>query len=274
MPELKKRPLATPREDAPVDWVIHQMGSSLIGEYFSAGYYRDCLQMAKAMAPQHRPSLTAIHAARKSDSPNLERMIAQLEDVSRWAAEVHSEDYHTVNTHVFITLWAALEAGIENVLAAILQANGRAAQIASDKFQRGKYPTADWPWSEALCLEIAQKLDTKAKKATEGGGIDIARRIATLFSWFGLNIEIDEQISKKFNEASMVRNVILHRYGYLGSQEIANFPELSQWVGEVLPITTDRLNAYDAAVKAMYLAMAKAIWSSEYSASSHAKPTV
>ena len=274
MPELKKRPLGTSKENAPVDWVLHQMGSSLIGEYFNAGYYRDCLQMAEAMAPQHRPALTAIHAISNSDSVNLERMIAQLEDVSRWAAEVHSEDYHMVNTHVFITLWAAMEAGIENVIAVILQTNRRAAQVASDRFQIGKYPIINWPWSESMCLEIAQKLDAKAKNAIEDGGTNIARRISTLFSWFDLSIELDSITSQQFNEASMVRNVILHRYGYLGSQDVGNFPNLASWLGEVLPITTDRVNAYNAVVKTMYLAIANAIWSSEYSKDSRRDPAV
>jgi hypothetical protein len=264
VPELKKRPLGTSREQAPVTWVVHQIGSYLIGEFFSGGYYRDCLQMAKAMASQHRPSLTAIYATHKSNSVNLERMIAHLEDVSNWAAEVHSEDYHTVNTHVFITLWAAQEAGVENVISEILRTSNLAAKVASDKFKNGSYSLANWPWPESTCLEIAQKLDTKAKNATQNGGVNIARRTTTLFSWFGLNIEIDETASKKYNEASMVRNVILHRYGYLSSHDVEEFPELAPWIGEVLPITTERINAYYDSVKTVYLAIAKAVWSSEY----------
>ncbi len=63
MPDLRPRPLATSREDAPVNWVIHKMGSALVGEYFTGGYYRDCLTMAERMAPHHRPGLEAIHAS-------------------------------------------------------------------------------------------------------------------------------------------------------------------------------------------------------------------
>lgn len=264
MPELKRHPLGTSREQAPVTWVVHQIGSYLIGEFFNGGYYRDCLQIAKSMGSQHRQALAAIHEARKSDSVNIEHMIANLEDVSRWASEVHSEDYHTVNTHVFITLWAAQEAGIENVISEILRTNNRAAQIASEKFQNGKYPLAEWPWLESTCLEVAQKLDPKAKNATEDGGVNIAQRTITLFSWFGMNIEIDDKTAKKYNEASMVRNVILHRYGYLSPRNVEDFPELTQWVGEVLPITTERINSYYNAVTTMHLAIANAVWSSQY----------
>jgi len=264
MPELKKRPLDTSREQGSVTWVIQKIGSSLVGELFNGGYYRDCLKMAEEMAAQHYHMLTAMDDIRKSNPVDLKRIIANLEDVRRWAAEVRSEDYHTVNTHVFITLWAAQEAGIENVISAILRTSNFAAKIASEKFSKGKYPMTDWPWPESMFLEIAQKLDAKAKNVTDGGGVNIAGRTITLFSWFGLNIEIDERSARKYNEASRVRNVILHRYGQLTSYDAEDFPELTQWVGAVLPITVERMDSYYNAVIAMHIAIAKAIFASEY----------
>lgn len=264
MPELKKRPLGTCREEAPVSWAIHQTGSYLIGELFGGGYYRECLRMAKAMASQHRPALTAIHKSRDSSNLDVERLIEKLEDVSRWAGEVESEGFHTVNTHAFITLWAAQEAGVENIIAEIIRNSDYAAKIASEKFKNGKYSLADWPWSESTCLEIAQKLDPKAKNSTENGGVDIANRIVVLFSWFGLELQLNAMAANKYNEASMVRNVILHRYGYLSSKDVENFPELNDWVGEVLPITTERLTSYYNAVVAMHIAISKSVWESQY----------
>ncbi len=216
------------------------------------------------MASQHRPALTVIHKARSSPNVDLERMIAHLEDVSRWAAEVESEGYHSVNTHAFITLWAAQEAGIENVISEIVRTSNYAAQIASTKLQNGRYPLENWPWSESTCLEISQKLDQKAKNATKDGGENIAARVATLFSWFDLDVQIEGSSAKAYNEASMVRNVILHRYGYLSSQNVESFPELAQWVGEILPITTERLTTYYQAIVAMHLAIANAVSSSQY----------
>lgn len=264
MPELKKLSLGTPRDKAPVSWVLQQTGVYLLGELFGGSYYRECLKMAKAMALQHRQALTAIHACRNANTVDLERMIAHLEDVSGWAAKVESEGFHTVNTHAFITLWAAQEAGIENVIAEIVRTSDYAAKIASERFSSGKYPVSDWPWPESTCLEIAQKLDSKAKGATENGGEDIAQRLVTLFSWFGLDVQIDVASAKKYNEASLVRNVVLHRYGYLSPQEAESFPELSQWVGEILPITTERLTSYYSAITAVYLAISRAIWASQY----------
>jgi hypothetical protein len=264
MPELRKRELGTPREQAPIKWVIQQTGSFLVGELFNGGYYRDCIHLAKSMARNRRSELSTIRAARKLHSADVDREVAQLDDVVHWISEVKSDDYHTVNTHVFITLWAAQEAGIENVISEILRTSKSAAQIASERFKPGKYPVADWPWTELMCLEIAQKLDAKAKNATDNGGLNIAKRIMTLFSWFGLHIIVDDTTTRKYNEASRVRNVILHRYGRLTARDAEDFPELSQWVDEIMPITVERLKSYYQSVIAVHLAIAKAIFDSDY----------
>ncbi|MGP5144027.1 hypothetical protein ACTXKF_16730, partial [Vreelandella alkaliphila] len=100
--------------------------------------------------------------------------------------------------------------------------------------------------------------------STENGGVDIANRMVVLFSWFGLELQLSAIAANKYNESSMVRNVILHRYGYLSSKDVENFPELNEWVGEVLPITTERLNSYYNAVVAMHIAIAKSVWESQY----------
>lgn len=263
MPELKSRPLGTDRDKAPVAWVIHQMGSYLIGEYFNGGYYRDCLKMAEAMLPQHRPHLTAIYEARQSKNVDLNRMVAQLEDVSRWAGRMKDEDYHTVNTHVFITLWAAQEAGFENIIATIIKTNKNAAVIASGKFNAGKYPIDGWPWSESICMEIAQKLESKAKN-TIGDGKNIAGRILTLFSWFNLEFNFNDEGISQYNEASLVRNIIMHRYGYLNEEDVEGFPTLEPWVGDVVPMTNERLKSYYDVVVALYLGLIKSIFASEY----------
>ncbi len=254
MTQLQRPQLGTSRDKAPVNWVLHETGSYLVGDLFFAGYYRDCLQMAEAMAPQHRPSLTSIHAQRKSTSVNLEGAIAKLEDVSRWAGQMRSEDYHTVNTHVFVSLWSAHESGNENVIAEILRTDAGAAEISANKFKVGRYKVDEWPWSEETCLEIAQKLDVKAKTETLNGGWDACSRFQTLFSWFELTVSVDACVAMKYNEAAYVRNVILHRYGRLGPQDAVRFPELAPWVGEVLPIDVNRLLAYHQAIVTVHLA--------------------
>jgi hypothetical protein len=109
-----------------------------------------------------------------------------------------------------------------------------------------------------------QRLENKARDATPEGGTDVAARTRTLLSWFDLSVDVEPSKSRTYSEASMVRNVILHRYGYLGPDEVEAFPELAAWINTVLPITTARLSSYHAAVIAMYLALAKAVWASKY----------
>ncbi|WP_322994392.1 hypothetical protein [Castellaniella sp.] len=111
---------------------------------------------------------------------------------------------------------------------------------------------------------MAQKLDQKAKEATKNGGVDISSRIQTLFSWFDMSLKIESHQAQKYNEASMVRNVIAHRYGRLSAKDTENFPDLRRWTEEALPITTERLEIYYNAVIAMHVAIAQAAWDAGY----------
>ena len=238
MPELGERKLGTCRETAPVSYEIQKTGSFLMGEFFAGGNYRSCLRTA------------SVSARDKS--------------IARWATRMHAEDYHELNTYVFLALWAAQEAGVENILGAMLTSSSRAAEVASSKFKSNRYSMGDWPWDGVTAIEVAQKLDQKAKELTENGGTDISRRIQTLFSWFDVEIGLEEGAVKSYNEASMVRNVMLHRYSRLSQRDVDSFPHLEEWKNEVLPITTVRLNAYYSSVIAIHLAIAKAIWAAGY----------
>src|SRR5690554_4031182 len=112
MPELGKRTLGTCRNAAPVSYAIQQTGSYLLGEFFVAGNYRTCLQLARTMKQQDRRG---------------------HEGIGAWASKMHAEDYHELNTYVFLALWAAQEAGIENIVAAVLATSQNAAEVASTR---------------------------------------------------------------------------------------------------------------------------------------------
>lgn len=261
MPSLSPRKLGTSRDDSPVNWAVHQTGSYLVEEFFCGSYYRDCLNLARGVADSN----FSMALFRKQNlEQNFDRLIKLLEDLSAWAKEVHHEGFHTVNTHVFITLWAAQEAGIENIVSEIIRTDRVAAECVLERFQKGRYSISDWPWCESVCLEIAQKLDRKAKEATLDGGVNITERTATLLSWFDLFIDIDEDVTWTYNQAAMVRNVVLHRYGNLLDKDVEKFPELRDWVGKVLPITTERLTSYYNAIVNVHLGIANAIWKSRY----------
>ena len=222
-----------------MSYAIQQTGSFLLGEFFAAGNYRTCLQFARTMKRHGRQG---------------------HEGIGVWASKMHEEDYHELNTYVLLAFWAAQEAGIENILAAVLANSENAAEVASTKFKADRYPIGEWPWPESTCIEIAQKLDQKSKEATKNGGVDVSSRIQNLFFWLGMILEIEEQQAQNYNEASMARNVILHRYGRLSEKDTERFPHLKSWTDAVLPITTERLNTYYNAVTAMHVAIARAVW--------------
>lgn len=158
----------------------------------------------------------------------IKALLAQAEDNLRWAAEMKAEDYHRTNVLAFLSFWAAHEAGSENIITAILSTIQPAAASAADKFALGKYNMANWPWPEEQCLDIAQKLDQKAKGKTPDGGWDSAASLTTLYGWLGVPLTVPSPVSGKFNEAAMVRNVLLHRYGRLGPRDIVRVPHLAE----------------------------------------------
>ena len=132
--------------------------------------------------------------------------------------------------------------------------------IAYSEPASGTYDMAAWPWSDEKCLEIAQKLDQKAKQKTPDGGWDIAARLTTLFGWLGADIAIPTNTSNTLNEASMVRNVLLHRYGRLGPRDIERAPHLAVNENNAVQITRSRLSQYSQAVNETHIAVMQGVY--------------
>jgi hypothetical protein len=186
--------------------------------------------------------------------------MAKMDEVIRWCAQMRQESYHTIHSQVFVTEWAALETGFENIVAAILRTQRASAVSAVSQFKKNRNDIAAWPWTEDVCLEIAQKLDPKAKEATPDGGWDAYARLVTLFGWLGVSIPTTLPAAPTFNEASLVRNVIMHRYGRPTRGDTERVPELRQWVGRAIPMDRDRLHRYHQSMIEVFLAVAKRLW--------------
>lgn len=207
------------------------------------------------LGPVHKLMLANEGHKRGADPERIKSILAQADDNFRWVAEMKAEDYHRTNVLAFLSIWAAHEAGSENIIAAILSTVPTAADAAADKFTLGRYDMVKWPWHEEQCIELAQKLDQKAKDKTPDGGWDAAARLVTTFGWLGVAIPIPLQASAKFNEASMVRNVLLHRYGRLGSRDIDRAPHLAEYRNETVHLTRDRLGEYYQAIVEVHVAI-------------------
>lgn len=253
------RPKVGTSTEAKILHTLHETGSLLIGDFFLPSYIIKCIRAAEGLAPTQKILIATEAIKRGNDDEAIKRMMAGIDDTTKWATSVREEGYHQINILCFLSEWAAQESGLENTIAAILQNIQPAAISAAAKFANGRYKIDNWPWSDEQCLEIAQKLDAKAKEKTPDGGWDIASRLTVLFGWLGVIFQIPLDDSRKYNEASMIRNVMLHRYGKLGKSEVRRAPHLSEWLEKTLPITQQRVTEYHNAIISVHLAIFAAI---------------
>lgn len=258
MPELHDRALGTP-PDRRIAYALHQTGSRLVGDRFLASYLVDCLNMVDGLGSVHKLLLAAEGKKRGETAERIGVVLAQAEDNIRWVAEMKAEDFHRTNVLAFLSFWAAHEAGHENIIAAILGTVQSAAAAAVGQFRPGRFDIASWPWSNAMCLEVAQKLDQRAKDRTPDGGWDAAARLTTLYAWLGVSLSIPSSVSEKFNETSMVRNVLLHRYGRMAPSDISRVPHLAEYRNTAIQLTRARLADYYQAVVGIHLAVTNGI---------------
>lgn len=224
-----------------------------------SSYLAECINITEGLGPVHKKLLDT-EGQRLGASPAIiSSILARADDTIHWANEMRLENYHRTNVLAFLSMWATHEAGYENIFTAILSTIKTAAESVSEKFPAGKYRMTDWPWTEDRCLEITQKLDHKAKEKTPDGGWDAAARLITLCGWVGIDIAIPPQSSAKFNEASMIRNVLVHRYGRLGARDVARVPHLAEYQNKAVQLTAARLAEYQQAVFDVYVITHKAI---------------
>lgn len=243
MPELNDPALGTSPEHK-VSYAIHQTGSRLVGDLFLASYLADSLRMVDRLAPVHKLMLTAEGRRQGFSDEKIQSIIGESSGVLGWIESIKNEGFHRTNVLSFLSFWAAYEAGNENVIAAILSSVESAAAVAVSKFKAGRYSMNNWPWDNEQCLEIAQKLDVKAKDVTPDGGWDVGGRIVTLYAWLGATIAIEKSAASTFNEASLVRNVLLHRYGRLGPRDVERVPHLVEFDNGAIRLSGARLDGY------------------------------
>jgi hypothetical protein len=256
--QLHRLVLGTPKE-AKITYCLHETGAWLMGDRFLPSYISNCLRIVEGRGDVHKFLLLKECVNENVSEENRKILLARAEDTIKWAKQTREQEYHEVHTLVFLSEWAAQEAGNENVIAAILETIEPAAIAAAEKFKKDRYNIADWPWAEETCLEIAQKLDQKAKGETPNGGWDIAARLTVLFGWLGVSINVKPAIAAKYNEASMLRNVVVHRYGRLGPADAANAPHLSEWIGKTVPMTSSRFDEFHEAIIGVHLKIWEAV---------------
>lgn len=242
------------KEEAPIWYALTTASSYLVGDFFTASYYKESLSMAAAMLPLHRPMLEAEYKRRQATDPSvLERAVGRAEETSRWARKMEGEGYHTMFSHVFLSLWAVQEAGVENLIAAMLRHNRQAAEVAISKLKAGKVgDMTSWPWSEQMCREAAGALEKQAINRTPRGGVDAMGRMKTLFGWFDVLVDVPEDRAQAFNEANGVRNLLLHQYGHVTHKDVQQYPGLVEFEGRRFAMSGERLHRYHDGIVALF----------------------
>lgn len=230
---------------------LHLTSSYILKEFFLVSYYRRCIENAFDFDKKTKHNIS-IYEKLNGSVADKEHIFASAEDLSNWAKEMNSQNYHEIYIHSFIGMWSSFETGLENTIADFLQNDYEVAKTLIGKFKSGRYEISNWPWNRSTCLEIANKIESKAKEANKDVSTDLFARIQTMFSWLGIEIKIEDKERHYLAEANRVRNILLHRYGEISEEDALNFPSLSNWVGSVMPFNKEIFtNYYDSIIKTL-----------------------
>ena len=249
MTSLVKPILGTDPKSGWQYYSLHLTTSYIIKEFFLVSYYKRCIKSVFNYGKNTKRNLELLEKM-KGSIPHKKPILDSAEELSKWAKEMDGQDYHELYVHSFIGMWSSFEAGVENIIADFVQNDFEVAKKLIGKFKDGRYEIDKWPWNRNTCLEIAQKIEPKAKNATENGGLDLFARIQTMFSWLGIEIVIKDNEKIFLAEANRVRNILLHRYGEISEKDASDFPNLSNWVGSVMPLNKAKFTNYYKAISA------------------------
>jgi hypothetical protein len=243
MTSLQKPKLGTNSIKGWKFYALHLTTSYILKEFFRVSNYQTCIKNIEGHDIQTRKSLE-IFEKKMGPHKYKQQIVAMAEELTLWAKEMEAENYHELYVHSFIGMWSAFETGIENVIADFIENDKSAAMLLISKFRSGKYEPSQWPFEKDICLEIAQKIESKAKEASINGGVDLYARLQTMFSWIDIKIDMEEKHKKSLAEANRLRNILLHRYGEITIKDAKDFPSLADWVGSVMPLDQTKFTEY------------------------------
>jgi len=255
MTSLVKPTLGTDPKTGWRFYSLHLTSSYVLKEFFLVSYYRRCIENAFDYDKKTKNNIAIIEKL-KGSVADKDPILASAEDLSKWAKEMNSQNYHELYVHSFIGMWSSFETGLENTIADFVQHDYEVAKMLIGKFKSGRYEISNWPWNRSTCLEIANKIENKAKDATKDVSLDLFARIQTMFSWLGIEIKMEDKERNYLAEANRVRNILLHRYGEISEEDALYFPSLSNWMGSVMPFNKEIFtNYYDSIIKTLISVM-------------------
>jgi hypothetical protein len=248
MTNLKKLKLGTDPQKGWPFYAMHLTSSYILKDFFLIDNYKTCISLSENHYKNTVNNINFFEKRKKEKMPYKDSILANAKEISSWTEEMKQEEYHDLYVHSFIGIWSSFEAGLENCFSDFIENDRISAENLSSKFKPGKYNMKEWPWSKEFCMNMASKLDLRAKQLTENSGIDYFKRLKTIFSWLNIEITIKESNAYYISEANRMRNIILHRNGVIDSQDVLDFPLLKEWENSVMPFNGKTFNNYYNAI--------------------------
>ena len=244
---------------------VARLIAQVLGTRLLAGNYEECLERVITLAPVWKQLI--LHNAKKNqlDPALLTMMIQSSVALDSWALSNRENHYENIYSALFVSLWASFEAGIENILAVMLECHQGTDKVVIEKLRTGQAYVDSRPWSSETCLQIVQKLEgTSRNSLGKCSGHDLCLRFRTLLSWFNIRIDITNEVAHKLNEAAMVRNQIMHRAGRIEKRNAVLFPALEPYVGQVFPLFRAQFEEYANSIQDYSIALAHGIANCPY----------
>ena len=185
-----------------------------------------------------------------------------------WSQTIKSERFHPIFSSSLISAWAVFEAGIEELIAALVHTSRDAGGIAILKLKPGRFDINKWPWTHEARLAISRGLHNKAMKLPhiEDERYNIAARYAAVFSFFDIQLPLSKELSALLDEVSTVRNVLVHRFGVISKVDAEKIQGLRTHENTLLRIDSSRLAHYSFAMETFIQLIAQGISRSKYEA--------
>jgi hypothetical protein len=189
----------------------------------------------------------------------IDRLLASSHINEEWAKEIRDNDYSVLHTHSLVSIWAALESAIENLILALIlndtQSLDRLRKFGVKKIDEN---LKNHDLTEDICLSIYKKL-----KDVTSVSYDIVQTMQNMLSAFNINVKC-EIYKSELLEANAVRNVIVHRFGIVDEKSVKNSPSLAGYVGQPFTISNKKYLTYQSAIGKFLIDVQEKIFYSEY----------
>jgi len=189
------------------------------------------------------------HRAAKAIRSLLSEQVLQ----ESWAKETRDSGFQSLNRHLLIASWSALEAALEDTAIGLLR-NDKTAFDGLVKL--GVKPPKDcvFPPDDSDARRIFKNAWGSCPKE-----LSFSARLDRIFSGLGLSLNLASDLMSRLDEINAVRNLLLHRQGRVDQLAAERVPALAPLVGSVISITFDKWRAFNEAMTQLNVSLHRSI---------------